>query len=74
MAEAAGKLHHGGFVSESRHDSILCDSSLLQSNYKAKKIIFIFLVLDWNREFIILCSCHSIARARSRFVVGRYSW
>jgi hypothetical protein len=49
-AEAAGKLHHGGFVSESRHDSILCDSSLFQSNYKANKSIFIFLALDWNRE------------------------
>jgi hypothetical protein len=47
--------------------------AFFQSNCKAKKIIFIFLALDWNRELGILCSCHSITSVRPRSVVGGYS-
>ena len=35
----------------------------IQSNYKAKKMPFVFWILERNREFEVLCSCHSIAVA-----------
>src|SRR5215471_4233871 len=44
--------------------------SNIQSNYKVKKNICVVLLLERNREFIILCSYHSIAGVRLRSVVG----
>ena len=51
------------FVSERRY-SVFVFLALIQSKFKAEKKFCGFLALQRNREFILLCSFHSIAGVR----------
>jgi len=51
----------GGNVCSSRDDSIFSVLPTFKAGAKPLKMQFIFLPLQGNREFKVLCSCHSIA-------------